>query len=383
MSQNPQTSHTTAPPPSTLAMRISAPAGYLFVLFMAVALLSCAWLLRGPVAWLAPDLDRDALLHGELTHHLAKQLPAAPLPQQAADLERGASWLMLADLGPRVREGCHGWLFLTDELSPQPRAEHNARAKAQAVIDLRQQLAQQGIQLLVAIVPDKSRIASSALCHLYRPASLASRVNQWRGQLQAGGVPVIDLGERLMSWGKQAYLRTDSHWSEAGAQAAATLLAQGVRDLGIAPSPQQAFELTRAPLAPRPGDLVRLAGIDWLPLVLQPPTDQVAASHIEPRRQQDQKDQKEDLDDLFGDSALPNIALIGTSFSRNSGFAGYLQQALGAPIGNFAKDGGAFSGAAKAYLSSPAFRQTPPALLIWEIPERDIQTALDERLVIP
>ena len=380
MNQTPQTPPSAAPQPLSLAARTSALAGYLFVLFMAAALLSCAWLLRGPITWLAPNLDHDALLHGEFTHHLARQLTAAPLPRNAANLERGASWILLADLGPRVREGCPGWLFLADELHPQPQAERNARAKAQAVIDLQQHLSQRGIQLLVAIVPDKSRIASSALCHLYRPARLESRVAHWRGLLQASAVPVLDLSERLTPLGKRAYLRTDSHWSETGAQAAAAQVAQGVAALQVAPSPRQAFELTQGPIAPRPGDLVRLAGIDWLPLALQPPVEQVAASHIQalPSQVEDNR-----LDDLFGDSALPNIALIGTSFSRNSGFSGYLQKALGAPIGNFAKDGGAFSGAAKAYLASPAFQKTPPKLLIWEIPERDIQTSLEGGRILP
>ncbi len=82
-------------------------------------------------------------------------------------------------------------------------------------------------------------------------------------------------------------------------------------------------------------------------------------------------------DDLFGDAGLPNVALIGTSFSRNSNFVGFLQKALNAPVGNFSKDGGEFSGAAKAYFESPAFKQTPPKLLIWEIPERDLQTPYD------
>jgi len=80
---------------------------------------------------------------------------------------------------------------------------------------------------------------------------------------------------------------------------------------------------------------------------------------------------------LFGDAGLPNVALIGTSFSRNSNFVGFLQKALNAPVGNFSKDGGEFSGAAKAYFDSPAFKQTPPKLLIWEIPERDLQTPYD------
>ena len=36
--------------------------------------------------------------------------------------------------------------------------------------------------------------------------------------------------------------------------------------------------------------------------------------------------------------------------------------------------GGEFSGAAKDYFARPAYRQTPPKVLIWEIPERDLQT---------
>ena len=82
----------------------------------------------------------------------------------------------------------------------------------------------------------------------------------------------------------------------------------------------------------------------------------------------------DDLDDLLGDQQLPNVALIGTSFSRNSNFVGFLQQALGARIGSFAKDGGKFSGSANEYFSNPAFTQTPPKLVVWEIPERDLQT---------
>ncbi|KUM41869.1 hypothetical protein AR540_06495 [Pseudomonas sp. EpS/L25] len=60
-------------------------------------------------------------------------------------------------------------------------------------------------------------------------------------------------------------------------------------------------------------------------------------------------------DDLFGDGDLPNVALIGTSFSRNSNFLPFLEQALGASVGRFAKDGGHFAGAARDYFPSPRF----------------------------
>ncbi|RMP70961.1 hypothetical protein ALQ17_01299 [Pseudomonas fluorescens] len=156
--------------------------------------------------------------------------------------------------------------------------------------------------------------------------------------------------------------------SNAGAQA----LAQRIRQRGIQATPEQTFDITQAPLAIRPGDLVRLAGLDWLPPKLQPPGESVAASSAH-----ETGGATSNADDLFGDAGLPNVALIGTSFSRNSNFVGFLQKALNAPVGNFSKDGGEFSGAAKAYFESPAFKQTPPKLLIWEIPERDLQTPYD------
>lgn len=374
MNQPTETPTTAPTPPSALALRVSPAAGAVFVPFLAIMLLSCIWLMvRGPIDFVPVKVTQDMLLHGDLTHHFAKELADAPLAKEVANLERGGSWLLVGDLGPRVREGCQGWLFLTDETRINRHAEDNAKVKAQAVIELRQRLAQKGIQLLVAVVPDKSRIAAAKLCPLVRPALLAPRVEHWLALLHAAGVPALDLNASLQPLGDQAFLRTDTHWSEAGAQAAAAQIAKGVNALPFTPTPQQVFDLEQAPSARRPGDLVRLAGIDWLPLYLQPPAEMVAATTVKARAAETAAS-SDSADDLFGDSNLPNTALIGTSFSRNSNFAGFLEHALGAPLGNFAKDGGEFSGAAQAYFASPAFQQTPPKLIVWEIPERDLQT---------
>jgi alginate O-acetyltransferase complex protein AlgJ len=360
--------------PGELTARISPVAGVTLAAFMAIGLMSCAWLFwNAKVTLLPPDLDTDAVLHGEVTHKIAKQLSGADLAEEAADLERAASWLLLKDTGPRVRQGCPGWLFIADELKINRDALTNAQSKAQAVIDLQQLLARRGIQLLVAVVPDKSRIAAEQLCGVSRPALLQNRVVDWTATLQRAGVNAMDLTPALQPLGAQAYLRTDTHWSETGADTAAKAIARQIEASGMQATPQKSFDVRHAPLARRPGDLVRLAGIDWLPLNLQPAPESVAASEITERAQPVQGG-SDDLDDLFGDDNLPNVALIGTSFSRNSNFAGFLQMALGAPIGNFGKDGGEFSGAANAWFDSAAFKQTPPKLMIWEIPERDLQT---------
>ncbi len=246
--------------------------------------------------------------------------------------------------------------------------------------ELQQALGKRGIQLVVAVVPDKSRIVASQLCKLSRPAVLAPRIDEWLGLLQGAGVTALNLTPTLQAVGEAAYLRTDTHWSEAGAKAAAGQVARMIEGLKFEPTPRKHFDLVSEPSAVRPGDLVRLAGIDWLPTKLQPRAENVAATQI---KEQVQEAGGDNLDDLFGDDNLPNTALIGTSFSRNSNFVGFLEAALGAPVGNFAKDGGEFSGAAKAYFDSPAFKQTPPKLIVWEIPERDLQTPYDGNVRLP
>jgi len=355
-------------------VRASRVAGAALIGVLGVGLVSCALLLlSGRVELLPPAFSHEEVLHGELTQRLARELSQADVPTHAAKLERAGSWLLLRDTGPRVRKGCAGWLFLADELKLNRHAQDHAAVKAEAVIGVQQQLRAQGITLLVAVVPDKSRIASDQLCALRRPAMLAQRAEAWATALSRAGVPTLNLEPALQPLGSAAYLRTDTHWSQSGAQAAAHTIAQAVQALGIRATPHKAFETHTAPAAVRPGDLVRLAGLDWLPPGWQPAPERVAAMQTR-ERQDDAQAGDDNLDDLFGDDHLPNVALIGTSFSRTSNFAGFLQMALGAAVGNFAKDGGEFSGAAHQYFNSPAFAQTPPRLVIWEIPERDLHT---------
>ncbi|GGI16526.1 alginate O-acetyltransferase AlgX-related protein [Oxalicibacterium faecigallinarum] len=369
-----QPSNNLPPPPTDFAVRISKLSAYAFAGLLGIGLVSCGVLLwSGKVDMLPTNLTRDDVMHGEVTHKIAKQLSKAWFPERAADLERAASWLVLHDTGARVRVGCPDWLFLTDELRVNRHAKENADIKAHAVIELQQKLGRQGIALLVAIVPDKSRIAADQLCNLARPAVIAERAVTWAASLQRAGVSVLNLAPALQPLGAAAYLRTDTHWSESGAQAAAEAIASQVKAMGIDATPHKTFEAHEQASALRPGDLVRLAGIDWLPLRMQPAPESVKAIRVS-EKQDAAGAGGDDLDDLFGDDHLPNVALIGTSFSRNSHFADFLQMALGAAVGNFAKDGGEFSGGANQYFSNPAFRQTPPKLVIWEIPERDLQT---------
>jgi alginate O-acetyltransferase complex protein AlgJ len=367
-------------PPSAITLRLSPLAGVVLLLFLLVGLLCAGWaMLSGKIDLLPAKVSWDDIRHGAVTHRIAKELASVPFAEQAAHLERGASWLLIGDTGSRVRQGCPGWLFLADELKVQPNAAANAQARVDKVVQLQEQLSKRGIQLLLVLVPDKSRIASSELCGVARSAQFVPRVSQWRDSLQAKGLAVLDLTPVLQPQGRDAFLRTDTHWSEAGANAAAVAVTARIAELGISPTPAQAFDLSVAKPEVRAGDLVHLAGLDWLPADLQPQIELAPRSSVTAQAAATEALAE---DDLFGDSQLPNVAVIGTSFSRNSNFIGFLQRAVGASVGNFALDGGAFSGAAKAYFDSSAFKQTPPKLIVWEIPERDLQAPYVDDIVL-
>ncbi|OZI66210.1 alginate O-acetyltransferase AlgX-related protein [Bordetella genomosp. 11] len=374
-----------APPidhPSRIARWTSQLAGAALVLFLLAGLVTTVvQAARGTLDLLPQGFNWPAFMHGDTTRALAHALSDAPLPAESARLERGFSWIVAGDLGPRVRQGCPGWLFLTDEFMRYPHAEDNAQSRAREVGRVKDELAARHIALVVAVVPDKSRIAADRLCGLQRPAASAPRLDRWVAQLRAEGVDAVNLAPALAAVDgaggndgnggnmSGAYLRTDTHWNEAGAARAAAELAQAIRRTGVDVSPRTDWTVQTG-IKTVPGDLIRLAGLDWLPPALQPPPDITRVSVF---TQAPQPAGTSGADDLFGDSNLPNTALIGTSFSRNGNFVPYLERDLHARVPDFAKDGGDFAGAANAYFGGAAFKQTPPKLLIWEIPERVIE----------
>ncbi len=357
-------------------------AGVALLLFLAAGCASTLWAVATGRLDLQPKpVTPAAVVEGMAMRDMAAALARAPVAAGAAALERQASWLVLRDLGPQVREGCPGWLFLADELRPHPQGDAALAARAQAVVDVRDRLRDRGIALAVVLVPDKSRVAAAALCGLHRPAAFAPRLASFDRRLRDAGVPVVDTTAALSAL-PAPFLRTDTHWTEAGAQAAAQAAAGPIRNLHLDLQPVRQWEVEAGAPQRRPGDLVRLAGLDTLPLAWQPRPEEDTRSRFTERSPAPPgvaaaPAAASPADDLFGDSQLPQVALVGTSFANTSQFVPFLAAALGTPVGNFARDGGDFWGSIGAYVRSPAFRDTPPRLLVWEIPERTLQMPMN------
>lgn len=355
--------------------------GILLLLVMLSGAVSLIYAVAAGRIVFPPEPSARAFLTGELTTELSSDLAKTPFPAFMARLERGVSWMVMGSLGPRVRQGCPDWLFLTDELTVHPHAAKNGRLRSRTVAAVNQWLAGKDIELLVVIVPDKSRIQREQLCELPRPLVLDERLRSWMDNVSSAGVRIVDLEPVLSRQASEVdvaapFLRTDTHWSELGAERAARQVAVAVERMRIDIQPSKQYKLEESAPQRREGDLVRLAGIEWLPSRLQPAGEWVGSPVFHevdaPAASGGGKSQSADDDagDLFGDENLPNIALIGTSFSRTSSFLGYLDYHLSTSVTSFARDGGDFWGAAKYYFASPSFLETPPRLVIWEIPER-------------
>lgn len=267
--------------------------------------------------------------------------------------------------------GRDGWLFTDEEFGVPPdgrgELEHNLNLIGRAA----RQLRAHSVPLLVVMVPEKAVVYADHLGRRKPTRLHAEFPVRLKAKLDALGVPWVDLHDPLVNGraqGIETFLRTDTHWTPDGAALAAGAVAVRLRELGLtAQQPDPEFRVVkRLPSESHEGDL-----LSFLPLKptfpsLLPPPDQLTRLQIEP------KPDTVSADDLFSDSALPSVALVGTSYSANPlfSFAASLEAAIGEEVANYAKEGtGPFPPMA-AYLNGEDLAAHPPRVVIWEIPVR-------------
>ncbi|EFH13508.1 alginate O-acetyltransferase AlgX-related protein [Teichococcus cervicalis] len=329
---------------------------------------------RQAEARLRPVMTADAFLDGRLTgavnHVLAHLLPADATLRAAGGLFR---WGLFGSGGPQLRVGCDDWLYLTEELRPWPRPEADMRARAEGLARAARALAERNITLLVAVVPDKARRHPEHLCGAPWSAQAQARHDAFMALLQARGLNALSLLPALRG-ADPAYYRTDTHWNQEGAAAAAAAIAAHLPP-GVALAREQRFATTLEDTERNgPGDLLRLMSLDNMPDPFRPRPDRehrattAALEGSEPAGG----------GGLLDETPAPEVVLLGSSYSLNGNFLGALQQALDSTVISFAQAGGGFSGAATSYFASEAFRDTPPRLIVWEMPERVVAQPLSE-----
>jgi alginate O-acetyltransferase complex protein AlgJ len=323
-------------------------------------------------ARIGATLSLDAFLDGRtaaaVNHVMAHGLPADPWLRAAGGVLR---WGLFGSGGPQVRIGCDDWLFLTEELRPWPGAANAMAERADALARIRARLEQRGVALQIAVVPDKARVHAEMLCGAPRSAEAGERLDRWMSLLHQRGLPALSLLDTLAALkpGGPAYWRTDTHWNQRGAAAAAEAIARATAKLDLSRAERFRTEAA-AEESDGPGDLLRLTSLDRVPDWLRPAPDRQLLERTAAEEGQG--------GGLLDEGPPTEVVLLGSSYSVNANFHGRLQQALSSTIPNYARAGGGFIGAAQDYFASASWRDSPPRLVIWEIPERVVGQPLSE-----
>lgn len=179
-------------------------------------------------------------------------------------------------------------------------------------------------------------------------------------KFRKAGIWVTDLSPLFdeKDVGTDYYFKADHHWTPAGADRTAKLVAETLKEIpGFNDIPKKEFESKVVGLLPKAGTLHKTAanfcGTSYA-------TQYVERFETEPVGEAGG-------DSLFGDESNPQIALVGTS---NSGpaynFGGFLEQHAKTDVLNLAVSGGGFDSALLQYMSGQEFHDNPPKILIWE-----------------
>ena len=276
------------------------------------------------------------------------------------DAMGAARYLAFREGRPGVVVGEDGWLFSREEFEATLQRTPDLAEAAAGVSAIRDQLAAQGIELVVVPLPAKADIYGEHVGYAAIPDDLERLYGDFLALLDREGVRAVDTRPALLDAraGGPLFLTTDTHWTPRGAEVVADAV-------GAALGRGDAV-YTIADTAPvtREGDLSKFIVTGGLaPLVgLGPET-------IVPRAASAPTDAAPT--DIFGPSSIP-YALVGTSYSANEqwSFGESLKVALGADVLNLAEEGKGPIAPMRSVLAGDTLRDSPPSTVIWEFPIR-------------
>jgi alginate O-acetyltransferase complex protein AlgJ len=340
--------------------------------FVLVVALGAASMLANPALLRLPDAPlRDG---GWARAYQANLDAASPLRPPTVAMWNALDLHVFGQAPAGVVLGEDGWLFSEEEyaLPADPQSVRNQWIDLIASVAMR--LDRDGVQLLVVLVPTKASLVEVGQPPL--PAPAARRYDDALGRLRARGIQTIDLRPALAELGEHAWLRTDTHWTPAGATAVAATIAERLRALDPGLPGDGAATLEAGGDEIVEGDLVRLLELGPLRPYLGPASEvierQRLVRHAPPAT------------DLFATAEVP-MTVVGTSYAADArwNLASRLEAAMG---GTFVLDaaevGRGPAAPMVAYLAGEAYRSTRPRVVVWEVPERylDDTAALVERL---
>lgn len=270
--------------------------------------------------------------------------------------------------------GKEGWLFTGEEFNTRPNSEYAYKTNVDFIKWVNDELVKDGVTLVVVPVPAKARLYKEKLKAI-KPELLHQEIyNDLISELKQHSVHVTDSLSALIEkkTKEQLFLRTDTHWTPAGAATVATTSAQYIKSNITIALNTKSYITEHVSNKKHKGDL-----LNYLPL--SPWFDALLPELDELGRYETHEESEEALDDLFGDTNEA-VALVGTSYSANQdwNFIGALKQALATDIINYAETGQGPIQPMMRFLKRYKNEMPDLELLIWEIPERYLSVTYDE-----
>lgn len=301
-----------------------------------------------------------------------------------------ARYSLFGELPAGVLAGAGGWLFYADgvraQWAPGPNSPRrrdrvardtlahgrfwNLRDPATALALLHADLAERGIEWIVAPLPGKAwlypeRLVPGAGMSDSTPARVS--VAEWR----AHGWTVVDLYSAFAAakaeGGDELFLRTDTHWSPAGVRLAAESFAKVLRAKLDLPPAEMASRYRREPTPVlRRGDLTEMTGLRAREAVW--PSETVSVERI--------VDRETGLP--YRDDPQSPVLWLGDSFSRiyqtdAPGAGGVIAQVgcqLGMGLTSLVQDGGAAVEVRRRLLARPELLRGK-RVVVWAFAERE------------
>jgi alginate O-acetyltransferase complex protein AlgJ len=339
---------------------------YIF-LFLAILLVLGLWSLRSFIGF--STSNETTVLNGHWTKAVETHYDEEfPIKRLGTNLWAALDYKVFNEGRPGVILGKDQWLYTDEEFDAVANSEQNEADNLAIIQGVRDTLKKQGTQLVLAIVPAKTRLYPEHVGD-NKPATLHTDLyQQFHAQVNQAGILAPDLLTPLQSAKEkgQVFLRTDTHWTPMGAEIVAQQLGDVISKqvpLNIEP---QNFVTEAKSTEPYKGDLTNFLPLDPLFTNLLPKPDDLQQRSTNPAQAD-----AESGDALFADNSVA-VGLVGTSYSANPNwnFAGALKQALHADVVNYAEDGHGPVLPMLKYLQTDAFKSSPPQVLIWEFPER-------------
>lgn len=320
--------------------------------------------------------DDTPVLNGKLSHAFEKHYDAEfPIKQFSTNVWALLEYKLFNEGRPGVVIGENGWLYSDEEFKPVADEQQHLQDNLAIVQGVRAELSKHNVQLVLAIVPSKSRLYPEYTGDNRATALRQDLYQSFHTTVRGKGIPAPDLLSSLQQAKErgQVFLRTDTHWTPLGAEVVAQQVGAAVRGAVQLDGEAQAYVTESGGRKDYKGDLTRFLPLDPLFDNLMPKPDE-----LQQRETRAASGDEGSGDALFADSSMP-VALVGTSYSANPkwNFAGALRQDLQRDLSNHAEDGHGPILPMLKYLQSDDLKNAPPQVVIWEFPERYLPMAND------